>query len=102
MADIDLFRVNQEKDYKCKCGHKVLEAGIDRGELILKIDCIACEKQHTYKFKLLSAVKQPINIISCKSADMEIAFMGDAYCVDGFIRQRVYDTVELLKSLGVM
>lgn len=102
IVDFDLFKLNEARSYHCKCGHRILKAKVAKGELILDIDCIACEKQHTYKFKLKRVIKQPINIISCSAVGMEIAFLGKDYHVNDFVRKYMDDMFELLKSLGVM
>lgn len=102
IVDINLFKLKNAKNYHCKCGHRILKANVSGGELILNIDCIACEKQHTYRYKLARVIKQPINIISCKAVGMEIAFLGKDYHVNDLVRKYMDDMYELLKYLGVM
>lgn len=102
IVDMDLFKLKETREYNCECGHRILKANVAKGELILDIDCIACEKLHRYRFKLLSVIKQPINIISCKAVGMEIAFLGKGSHVNDFVRKYMDDTFELLRSLGVI
>lgn len=102
IVDIDLFKLREAKEFYCKCGHKMLKANVTKGELRLEIDCIACEKQHTYRFKLKRVIMQPMNIISCPTIGMEIAFLGKDYHVNGFVRKYMNDMLELMKSLGVI
>ena len=102
ILDIDLFKLKSSKSFHCKCGHKILNANLTKGELVLNIDCIACEKQHIYRFKLLRVMKQEINIISCPTIGMEIAFLGKDYHVNDFVKKYMDDMFELLESLGVI
>jgi hypothetical protein len=102
IVDIDLFKLKSSESFHCKCGNRTLKANVAKGELILNIDCIACEKQHIYRFKLKRVIDQPINIISCPTIGMEIAFLGKDYHVNDFVRKYMDDMFELLKSLGVI
>lgn len=101
VVNIDLFKLRETKSFHCKCGHEMLKANVAKGELRLIIDCIACEKQHMYRYKLKHVLKQSMNIISCKAIGMEIAFLGKDYHVNDFVRKYMDDMLELLKSLGV-
>lgn len=102
IVDIDLFKLKEARSYHCECGHRILKAKVAKSELILDIDCIACEKQHIYRFKLLSVIKQPINIISCNAVGMEIAFLGKDYRVNDLVRKYMDDMFELLRSLELI
>lgn len=102
IVDIDLFSLIEPKDFHCKCGHKMLSARVTKGELRLGIECIACEKQHTYRFKLKHVIKQPMNIICCSATGMELALLGRDDYVNYFVKRYMDDMLELLRTLGVI
>lgn len=102
IVDIDLFRLIEKNSFQCKCGHKMMSARVIKGELRVEIDCIACEKQHTYRFKLKRIIKQPMNIICCPATGMELALLGRDNYVNEFVKKYMDDMLELLRTLGVI
>jgi DNA-directed RNA polymerase subunit RPC12/RpoP len=102
IIDINMFKLKTQTSYYCECGHKILNAGIAKDELVLDIGCIACDSIHNYRFKLRNIMKQSINIISCPVTGMEIAFLGKEYHVNDFVKRYMDDMFELLKSLGII
>lgn len=102
VIDINIFELKIQTSLRCSCGHRMFRAGVAKGELILDIDCIACEKEHSYRFKLKDLLERPLNIISCPSTGMEIAFLGKDCYVDDVVKRYMDDMFELLKALGVV
>jgi hypothetical protein len=99
--DINLFTIKDKKVFKCSCGEEILKMHINRGELVMEIPCIACEIQHSYRFKLKDLMNKPIDIASCPVTGIEIAFLGRKKNVDDFVIRHIKDMNELLKFLGI-
>lgn len=100
--DLNIFKMKIPTSQICDCGHSVFKGQISKSQLIFYIDCIACEKQHKYRFKLKDLMERPVNIMSCPITGMEVAFLGKDDCVDDIVVRYMNDTHELLKSLGVI
>lgn len=102
ITDINIFKLKNHTSTCSECGHKMYKALINKGELLLSIDCIACEKEHSYRFKLREVLERPLNIISCPLTGMEIAFLGNESSVDDIVKRYMEDMFELLTSLGII
>jgi hypothetical protein len=102
IVDINIFKLRIPTSVRCDCGHRMFKACVINNDLVLDIDCIACEKQHNYKYKLKSVLEKPISIISCPATGMEIAFLGKDCYVDDVIKRYMDDMFELLKHLGII
>jgi DNA-directed RNA polymerase subunit RPC12/RpoP len=102
VVDINLFKIKIPTSTRCDCGHKMFKAYLNNNDIVLDIDCIACEKQHSYRFKVKDVIERPINIISCPITGMEIAFLGKEGYVDDIVKRYMDDMYELLKFLGVI
>lgn len=102
ITDLNIFNMKIPTSQICDCGHKVFKGQISKSQLIFQIDCIACEKQHNYRFKLKDLMERSVNIMSCPITGMEVAFLGKDDCVDDIVKRYMDDTHELLRSLGVI
>lgn len=102
ITDINIFKLKNHSSICSECGHEMYRANIVKGELVLSVDCIACEKEHSYRFKLKEALERPLNIISCPLTGMEIAFLGNEASVDDIVKRYMEDMFELLSSLGII
>lgn len=102
LVDLNIFNMKIPTSLRCDCGHRMLKSYINNSQLNLDIDCIACEKQHSYKFRLKDVMERPMNIISCPVTGMEIAFLGKEAYVDDIVERYMEDMHKLLKSLGVI
>jgi DNA-directed RNA polymerase subunit RPC12/RpoP len=102
LINLNFFHLKIPTSIRCECGHRMLKAQVKKLHLVLEIDCIACEKPHTYKFKLKDVMERATNIISCPVTGMEIAFLGKDDYVDGIIERYNNDMKEILKSFGVI
>lgn len=102
VTDMNFFKLNVSNSIKCSCGQKMIAAKISKGVLSLNIECIACEKPHSYRFKLRDILDKPLNIISCPHTGMEIAFLGKDSYVEEIVDKYMNDFYELLKYLGVI
>ncbi len=99
--DINLFEVKDKEVFKCSCGKNILRIHINKGELLVDIPCIACEIQHSYRFKLKDLMSKPMDIAVCPVTGIEIAFLGRNKNVDDFVIRYMNDMNELLKLLGI-
>lgn len=102
IKDINIFKLKVPTSVRCSCGHSMFKGHVRDGELLLDIDCIACEKQHNYRYKIKDLLDRPLNIISCPKTGMEIAFLGKDSNVDDIVKQYMDDMYELLKFLGII
>jgi hypothetical protein len=102
MIDLSIFKMKIPTSHRCDCGHRILRAHIKSSQLILDIDCIACEKQHDYKFRLRDVMERPMNIISCPVTGIEIAFLGKDDYVNDIVKRYNEDMQEVFKSFGVI
>ncbi|TDT62365.1 hypothetical protein [Fonticella tunisiensis] len=98
----NFFEMKIPTNYRCTCGHKMFKSHINREEVLIDIDCIACERVHSYRFKLRDIIEKPITIIGCPSTGMEIAFLGKDRYVDDVVQRYMDDMFELLKALGII
>lgn len=102
ITDFNLFRIGSPAGIRCSCGQKILKAGIANKMLELSIECIACEKPHTYRFRLRDILEKPLNIISCPNTGIEIGFLGKDRLVEEIVNRYMDDVCELLKYLGAI
>jgi hypothetical protein len=102
IVDLNIFKMKASTSQKCDCGHKMFKAQVTKSQLSLEIDCIACEKQHSYRFKLKEVMTLPINIISCPVTGIEIAFLGKGNYVNDVVKRYNEDMKEVFKSFGVI
>lgn len=102
IVNLNIFELKVSTDIMCDCGQRMFRVSVKNGEFLIDIDCIACEKQHSYKFKIKDIINIPINIISCPVTGMEIAFLGKDGYVDNVVERYMNDMYELLKFLGVI
>lgn len=102
IIDINFFKLKVPTSLRCSCGHKMLKARILKTELLVEIDCIACDKVHIYRYKLKDILEKPLNIISCPVTGMEIAFLGKENYVDDVVKKYMDDMFELFKFLGII
>jgi hypothetical protein len=100
IVDLNIFKIKIPTSVRCDCGHRMFKAHICKSQLILDIDCIACEEQHNYSFRLKEVVKSGVDIISCPLTGMEIAFLGKDVFVDDIVNRYIDDMKELLNSIG--
>lgn len=100
--NINIFNLISKNDFKCSCNEHLFTAYVEKGNIIINIRCIACERQHIYRFKIREIMQKPLNIISCPNTGMEIGFLGRNEKVDEFVNRYMGDMYELLKSLGVV
>lgn len=102
IVDLNIFRLDNSHNKCSNCGHRMFKSSVANGEFNLSIDCVACEKEHSYKFKLRDILEKQINIISCPLTGMEIAFLGKESSVDDIVKRYMEDMFELLTSLGII
>lgn len=102
VVELNLFKLRIPTSLLCNCGHRMLKAHISTSTLVLEVDCIACENQHRFNFKLKEIMEESINIISCPTTGMEIAFLGKNDNVTDIMERYVEDMQEVFKSLGVI
>ncbi len=102
ITDLNLFKLNMPTSIRCNCGQRMLKARVSNKMLELNIECIACEKPHSYRFKLRDVLEKPLNIIGCPNTGMEIAFLGKSNYVEEIVNRYMDDVCELLKYLGVV
>jgi hypothetical protein len=102
ITHLNFFKLNIPTRIRCSCGQKMIMAKISNSALDLNIECIACEKTHSYRFKLKDVLEKPLNIISCPNTGMEIAFLGKDSYVEEIVDRYMDDVCELLKYLGVI
>lgn len=102
IIDLNYFKLKTPISIRCSCGQKMIAAKVYKRELILNIECIACDKPHEYRFKLKDILEKPLNIISCPHTGMEIAFLGKDNFVEDIVNKYMDDVHELLKYLGVI
>lgn len=98
----NFFEMKIPSSHRCSCGHRMFKSYINKGEITIDIECIACENTHSYKFKLKDIIERPISIISCPATGMEIAFLGKDNYVDDVVQRYMEDMFELLKALGII
>lgn len=99
---INLFETKQPTSKRCSCGNVVFKAHLNKGEVDIKIPCIACGEEHIYRYKMKDLMDRYINILGCYNCGMEIAFLGKEYLVDDMIKKYMDDMLELLSSFGVI
>lgn len=100
--DVDMFKLKISTNIMCSCSKKIINAWIKKGEIYLDINCIVCDRIHSYKFKLKEVIyEKPLTILSCPQTGMEIAFIGKADRVNGLVERYMGDMYELLEYLGV-
>jgi hypothetical protein len=102
IVDLNIFKIKIPTIVRCDCGYRMLKAHVNKSQLILDIDCIACEEHHNYSIKLKEVVKTQVDIISCPLTGMEIAFLGKDVFVDDIVKRYIDDMKELLKSIGAI
>lgn len=102
IVDLNIFKIKIPTSVRCDCGHRIFKAQVYKSQLILDIDCIACDEHHNYGFRLKKVVKSQVDIISCPLTGMEIAFLGKDVFVDDIVNRYLDDMKELLKSLGAI
>lgn len=102
VVDLNMFKLKIPTSLRCDCGHRMLKARINASHLILEVDCIACEKQHNFRFKLKDIMEKSMNIISCPVTGMEIAFLGKNDNVTDIVKRYIEDMQEIFKSFGVV
>lgn len=102
IVDLSIFKLKIPTSHRCDCGHKMFKAYVNKSQLIMDIDCIACEKQHSYRFKLKEIMELPISIISCPITGIEIAFLGNDDYVSDIVKRYMEDMQEIFKSFGVI
>jgi hypothetical protein len=102
IIDLNIFKMKIPTSHRCDCGHRMFKARVYKAKLSLEIDCIACEKQHSYRFKLKEVMELPINIISCPVTGIEIAFLGKGQYVNDVVKKYNEDMQEIFKSFGVI
>lgn len=100
--DLNVFKLKMPTSHMCDCGHRMFKTHLNASQLILDINCIACEKQHTYRFKLKDVMERPMNIISCPVTRIEIAFLGKDDYVNDIVNRYMEDMQEIFKSFGVV
>lgn len=102
VTEINIFRMRIPTSLRCDCGHRTARIRIHSSRLILEVDCIACEKQHSFQFSLRELMEKPIRIISCAETGMEIAFLGWEENVKSIIEQYNEDMQEVYQSFGLL
>jgi hypothetical protein len=102
IVDLNIFNIKIPTSVRCDCGYRMFKAHIYKSQLILDIDCIACEEHHNYSFRLKEVVKSGVDIISCPLTGMEIAFLGKDVFVADIVNRYIDDMKELLKSIGAI
>lgn len=102
IIDLNFFKLKTPASIKCGCGQKIITAKVSKMELVLNIECIACEKPHEYRFKFKDILEKTLNIISCPHTGMEIAFLGKDSYVEEVVDKYMDDVYELLKYLGAI
>ncbi|EYE89878.1 hypothetical protein Q428_00495 [Fervidicella metallireducens AeB] len=102
IINLDFFKLKTATSFRCDCGSKLLKIQIINNELLIEIDCIACEKTHAYKYRLKDIIERPVTIISCPLIGMEIAFLGKEKFVEDIVTRYMEDMYQLLKYLGIV
>lgn len=102
IMDINIFNMKIPTSLRCVCGNKILETYVKKGEFNLEMNCITCETNHRYKFKVKDIVEKNINIVTCPTTGMELAFIGKDSYVDDIVKRYMDDMLELLTNLGLL
>lgn len=102
IVDLNIFQLKIPTSVRCDCEHRMFKAHIYKSQLMLDIDCIACDEHHNYSLRLKEVMKSQMDIISCPLTGMEIAFLGKDVFVDEIVKRYLDDMKELLKSLDAI
>jgi DNA-directed RNA polymerase subunit RPC12/RpoP len=102
IVDLNVFNLRMTTSHRCSCGHRMLKTSINKSDIIFEIDCIACDKTHSYRYKLLDILDKPLNIICCPETGIEIAFQGKESYVNDIVKRYMDDMFEILKYLGMI
>lgn len=102
VADLNLFKLKVPTNVMCECGNSIFKVYIKDNKLIININCIACDDNHSYVFNMKDIIKKQLLILSCPVTGMEIAFLGKGNYVDKVVDRYMVDMYELLNYLGII
>lgn len=100
--DFNIFNLKDRNTIRCTCGKELVLIGFNTTDIILKVNCIACETYHLFTVKRRDILEKNINIVACPASGMEIAFFGKTPYIDDIIEKYMNDMLNLLKFIGVV
>lgn len=102
VSDFNIFSLKEKNTIICSCGKSLVLIGFSASDIILKVNCIACDSDHVFKVNRKVILEKNINILACPNTGMEIAFFGKTPYIDDIIEKYMNDMLELLKFIGVV
>lgn len=101
---ISIFELlqNKSKDIICQCGSPEMTITIKNNkEIIVNIPCIACDTDHTYKYKLKKILKNKLTVVCCGETGLELCFFGNGKDVRDVVSKYEQDLCLLMDELGL-
>ncbi|MEG0641222.1 MAG: hypothetical protein RR515_01375, partial [Clostridium sp.] len=82
VSDFNIFTMKNRNTIKCDCSNDLVLIGFNLSDIILKINCVACDTYHIFTVKRKDILEKNINIVACPASGMEIAFFGKTPYID--------------------
>jgi len=102
--NISMFKLpaNNELNFCCDCGKEEITITLKNNKfIILDVPCLACDINHSYKYKLRDVFKRRLTVVCCNETGLELCFLGKRDDVIDTVSKYQENLNTLLGELGL-
>jgi len=94
--------LNTGMDFCCECGNVEMTVTLnDKKGIVVKIPCLACDIDHTYRYSLKNILSKRLTVVCCTETGLELCFLGNRKDVKDMVSKYQEDLKLLLGELGL-